>query len=114
MTFQTLVQLPSPMDTTKEYQALRQKTSLLESAVQGDLASLSEKLRAKGVISEKTQARLKNESKSTQERARYLVVMVTDRVKSNPELYNVFVEVLHSSGIKVIQPLRPRNYVVRD
>ena len=102
------------MEATKEYQALKRHTSEIETAIQGDLLSLSKKLRAKGIISERTEARLKNESKSLQERARYLVVMVTDRVKSNPEQYNMFVEVLHSSGIRVIQPLRPRNYVVRE
>ena len=102
------------METTKEYLTLRKHGSEIVTAIQaGHIATLSAKLRAKGIISEKTEARLKNEAKSSQERARYLVVMVTDRVKSNPGQYNVFVEVLHGNGIQVIQPLRPRNYVVR-
>ena len=102
------------MEASKEYQHLKRHSSEIEAAIQSNLVSLSKKLRVKGILSEKVEARLKNEAKSSQERARYLVVMVTDRVKSNPEQYNVFVEVLHGSGIKVIQPLRPRNYVVRE
>ena len=89
-----------------EYITLKKYSLQLQAAVKADLATITAKLRAKGVISDKNAARLKDKSKSLDERAANLVVMVMNMVKLNPEHYNVFVDILQQSGIGLIQPMK--------
>lgn len=90
-----------------EYTTLRKYLPQLQAAVKADLSTITAKLRAKGVLSDKGVARLKDKSKSLDERAADLVVMVMNMVKLNPEHYNVFVDILQQSGIGVVQPMKP-------
>ena len=95
-----------------EYITLRKYLPQLQAAVKTDLATISRKLRTKGLISEKSEARLRDDSKSLEERAANLVAMVMNMVKLNPQYYNVFVEILqHSGRPDVIQPMKPWNPV---
>lgn len=99
---------------TKEYQTLNRCAPQLEVAVQSELVTISNKLLSKGIVSERSAARLKDESKSLAERGASLVTMVSNKVKMKQECYNEFVEILKQSGIDVIQPLRqdkPRSMV---
>ena len=95
-----------------EYVTLKRFLPQLQAAVKADLATITSKLRAKGVILDKNVARLKDKSKSVEERAGNLVVMVMNMVKLNPEHYNVFVGVLQQSGIVLIEPIK-QVYTVR-
>ena len=95
-----------------EYVTLKRFLPQLQAAVKADLATITSKLRAKGVILDKNVARLKDKSKSVEERAGNLVVMVMNMVKLNPEHYNVFVDVLQQSGIVLIEPIK-QAYTVR-
>lgn len=90
-----------------EYITLKKYLPQLQAAVKADLATITTKLRSKGIVSDKNVARLKDKSKSSEERAANLVVMVMNMVKLNPEHYNVFVDILQQSGIGVIQPIKP-------
>ena len=90
-----------------EYITLKKYLPQLQVAVKADLTTITAKLRAKGVLSDKGVARLKDKSKSSDERAANLVVMVMNMVKLNPEHYNVFVDILQQSGIGLIQPMKP-------
>lgn len=89
---------------TQEYLTLKNNALQLEDAVQSDLVMIIGKLRSKGIISEKIEARLKDESKNPKDRAAKLVTIVTNMVKLKPEQYNVFVEILQEGGIDVIRP----------
>lgn len=92
------------MDTQLEYLTLKRNALQLEDAVQSDLVTITGKLRSKGLISEKIEARLKDESRNAKDRAAKLVTIVTNVVKLKPEQYNMFVEVLQEGGIDVIRP----------
>ena len=103
---------------TQEYLTLKRNALQLEDAVQSDLVTISGKLHSKGLISEKIEARLKDESKSSKDRAAKLVTVVTNVVKLKPEQYNVFVEILQEGGIDVIRPMivtqdKPRSMVCK-
>ena len=95
------------MADSLEYITLKRYLPQLQAAVQNDLATIGANLRTKGIVSDKSHARLKNRSLSREERAANLVTMVMTSVKLNPEYYNVFVEVLLQRGIAVIQPMKP-------
>ena len=89
---------------TQEYLTLKKNALQLEDAVQSDLVTVIGKLRSKGLISEKIEARLKDESKNPKDRAAKLVTIVTNVVRLRPEQYNVFVDILQEGGIDVIRP----------
>ena len=92
----------------QEYLILKRNAQQLEDAVLSNLVMITEKLCSKGLISEKIEARLKDESKNTKDRAAKLVTIVTNVVKLKPEQYNVFVEVLQEGGIDVIRPTQDK------
>lgn len=97
-----------------EYITLKKHLPQLQAAVKADLATITAKLRTKGIITEKNVAIVKNKSKSLEERAANLVVMVMNMVKLNPEYYNVFVDILQQSGIGVIQPMKSSKMVTKN
>lgn len=97
-----------------EYITVKKHLPQLQAAVKADLATITAKLQAKGIISEKNTAKVKDKSKSLEERAANLVVMVMNMVRLNPEHYNVFVDILQQSGIGVIPPMKSSKMVRKN
>ena len=77
-----------------EYETVIQCTSMLRTAVQDHLLTLSGHLLGRHLISPEQDGELRNERHSESSRAAGLVKMVQGRVKLSPKWYHTFIEVL--------------------
>ena len=86
------------MAESQEYKTLIRYTPEIRTAVKSHLTSLGGKLIASNLISPENDARLRNLSISEEDRAAELVSLILDKVKLNKENYEIFLDVLRTSG----------------
>ena len=95
-TYTFVCQLHTHTDSTNspEYETVIQCTSMLRTAVQDHLLTLSGHLLGRHLISPEQDSELRNEMHSETSRAARLIKMVQGRVKLSPKWYHMFIEVL--------------------
>ena len=86
------------MSATPEYSTLISLTAELRHAVQSNLVSLSDSLKAEFLISPENASQLRNPMHPEADRAAKLVDIIQNKVIQNPHHYHTFVRVLESQG----------------
>ncbi len=86
------------MSESQEYKTLKKYMPVITTAIKDDLTELSARFVSKGIISPGYAAKLRNQSKSEEDRAADLVSLLLDKVKLNKENYRIFIDILRTSG----------------
>lgn len=100
------------MSATPEYKTLISLTGELRCAVQSDLVTLSDSLKAEYLISPDNASQLRNQMHSKAERSAKLVDNIQNKVQQNAQHYHTFVRVLDSQGREYYRDILSRLHEV--
>ena len=86
------------MADSQEYNILKRYVPEFRTAIKSNLTSLGGRFISSNLISPENDSKLRNQSKSEEDRAAELVSLLLDKVKLNKENYRKIVDILKTSG----------------